>query len=308
MAWRSLRDPLFPFVRTLDRVLFAERPPTPRGPTMLIASDYGGTSSSSSYRIDVFVCADTYHSGGWEVERRDVRRRFLGDGRRMAYKSLSDRQRAEALVPFLSAARRISGLCLAFVMRKSIDGLCLPSAELPRLRQEAQLRARWKNRALADAVRVSHIVACIVGGMSQPNQNVYWISDEDTMFANSERAADLSRLLSTFTSYYVGHPLGELGIGTTVIDEGDRLEEDLAAVADLVAGGLAETTAELSKVCGGRIPTQVAVEYPKRLRPKAELISDWFWAPGGDLRRVAILAEQLDGRRYTVARHDMFSR
>src|SRR5687767_15340318 len=49
--------------------------------------------------------------------------RSLADGRRMAYKSLSDRQRAQALVPFLAAAEEIPGLCLVTIINREIRHL-----------------------------------------------------------------------------------------------------------------------------------------------------------------------------------------
>jgi hypothetical protein len=67
-------------------------------------------------------------------------------------------------------------------------------------------------------------------------------------------------MLSSWSSHYVKHNLGELGIGTTSIDEGDRIEEDLAAVADLVAGAAAEVVTRMAEQCGGRIPRDLAVE------------------------------------------------
>ena len=89
-------------------------------------------------------------------------------------------------------------------------------------------------------LQLTQLIACVIGGLSQPFQNIYWISDEDSLFANIVRHTDVTRVLSSYSGHYVRHELGELRVGTTSIDEGDRLEEDLAAVADLAAGALAE--------------------------------------------------------------------
>jgi hypothetical protein len=173
------------------------------------------------------------------------------------------------------------------------------------MRVRAQLQGRWNDQELEELLRTTHLVACLQGGLSKPDQNIYWISDQDNIFANAQRSQDVSRLLSKFSSYYVGHSLGELGIGTTALDEGDRLEEDLTAVTDLVAGGIAETTNRLSEVCGGRIPHNLAVEYPKKFLSKADLITQWFWAGGSSLRRVAVLFERQAGEGYGVSKLNM---
>lgn len=305
MPWRTLTEPMFPWVRTLDRILTAERPSSTRGEILHIASDYGGTDSRFAYRVDAFVCADLGHSIEWEMKRRAVRRMHLGDGRRMSYKGLGDRQRADALLPFLEAARSISGVCLAFITRKPLPYLCLPAAEFERFKREIGLVANWKNDALNDALRIAHIVSCLVAGLSRRRQNIYWVSDEDNVLSNAARHADVANIVSRFSSHYVKHELGELGIGTTKIDEGDNLEEDLASVADLVAGGVAEVVARLLERCGRRIPSGVSVEQSGPIKPKASRIADWFWSPGGSLRRVAILVERMNRDQLTVSRLDM---
>ncbi len=277
-----------------------------RGPTMIIASDSGGTDKRSHYRVDVFLCVDLEFSHAWEFARTELRRRFLPDGRRMSYKNLADRQRAEALVPFLSAAGSIRGLCVATVVNREFGHLCLKPGDYDKFRDITGLRARWKNRELEEALRMTQVVACLVGGLSQLSQNIYWISDEDNLFGNENQAHDVARLLSSFSSHYTHHALGELGIGTTALDEGDRWEEDITAVADLVAGGIAEAVNRISQAAGGRIPTSLALEYSKEFTPKADVITRWFWAGGGGLRRVVILFEQQVGGLYSVSKYDMF--
>jgi hypothetical protein len=307
VPWRSIESP-FPWVKTLNRILTAENPADLSGQIMTIASDYGGTGKRSRYRVNVFLCVDLQNSVAWEIARRDVRQRYLADGRRMAYKDLSDRQRAQALVPFLVAAEEIPGLCLVTIVNRDIRHLYLSPGDHLKARDLIQLRSRWKDRDLEEAFRVSHVVACLAGGMSQPGQSIYWISDEDSLFSNSERSEDMGRILSWFSNHYVRHELAEVGLGTTALDEGDRAEEDLAAVADLVAGAISATTSRLSDACGGRIPYAVAVDSPKDFPPKADLIARWFWLGKGPLRRVALLFER-EGRKGSirVSRHRMVS-
>lgn len=306
MSWRHLKEPLYPWVQTLDRIVAAARPNEMSGSTLLIASDSGGTNSQNHYRTSVHLCLDLDSSRQWEFHRRQLRRDHLPNGRRMSYKSLADAHRRRALAPFLQTAELITGLCVATIFDKRVRHLCLNGREdYERMHEAAGLKARWKDRELEEALRIIHVVAALVGGLSQPNQNVYWISDQDNIFGNERQSQDVAKLLSSLTSHYVRHPLGEVGIGTTALDEGDRWEEDVTAIPDLVAGALAETTTRLAEHCGGYIPTSIAVPYDNPLLTKADFVARWFWSRGGDLRRVAILfAQQLDGR-YAVSRHEM---
>jgi hypothetical protein len=289
----------------MNRILTVESPPSITGPTMLMASDYSGTDKKSGYHVTTILCTDMEASWRWEMLRREVRRNYLSDGRRMSYKALNDQNRAKALIPFLSAAEYLHGLCLVIVINKSIRHLCINNAaNYQKMRDVAKLRARWKDRELETMLRLTHFVAVIQAGLSQPGQNIYWISDEDSVFANMDRSSDVAGMLSSYTSHYIKHSLGELGVGTTSLDEGDRVEEDLSAVADLVAGAIAEVMTRMAEQCGGRIPRDLAVERHNSFLPKADLIARWLWLGRSDLRRVTVLFEKHpDG--FTCSRYQM---
>ncbi len=272
---------------------------------MLIASDYGGLHPKSRYRVDAYFCTDLEAVMRWESSRRGIRGGFLPDGRRLSYKGLNDRIRARALIPFLSSVLHIPGLLLITVINRQLRRLCIDEQMAARLAEERVLRANWKRGQLDEAARVAHTIACLAGGMSRPGQEVYWISDEDSMLSNEMRSRDLARLLSSFTGHYVRHALGELAIGTTKLDEGDRWEEDIVSVADLAAGGIAEAINGLAVSCGGRLPTSLAIEHKGALAEKAALLCDWFWVAKGSLTRVAVVFESMPNDQCTVFRMTM---
>jgi hypothetical protein len=158
---------------------------------------------------------------------------------------------------------------------------------------------------LDTAVRFTHFLACLIAGFVRPEQRVYWISDEDNLLGSQAQREDVSRLLSSFSSYYMPDHRGQLGIGTTKLDEGDRWEEDISAVADLAAGGLAEATNRLSDACGGRLPADLSIEPCDPLLAKAKLIADWFWTARGALSRVCIVYEETPNGSYVSFKQDM---
>jgi len=154
-------------------------------------------------------------------------------------------------------------------------------------------------------MRTTHLVGFLTEGLSMPGQHIYWISDQDDAFANEQKSADSAQVVSRFTSHYVKHPLGELGVGTTALDEGDRFEEDLSAIPDLVAGTVAEVVTELAKACGGRVPHNVAIPFDRALVPKVELLSDWLYHDTGTFKRTVVLFEQQRNDSLSVFRLDM---
>ncbi|MGA7677848.1 MAG: hypothetical protein WCA51_05705 [Dehalococcoidia bacterium] len=239
-------------------------------------SDYGGQHKESNYEIISILAFDYEAAIEWEIKRRQIRNKILKDGRRMSFKNLGDHRRKQALPPFLSAANSIAGICAIFVISKRIKYLCSLPEQLRELAKYAALEGNWKANSLEHVIRIVHFVSLLIAGLSHPDQNVYWISDEDYLFANIPRSQDVTRLTSYFTSYYVKHPLGELGIGTTQIDESDLRLEDLAALPDLVAGALSEIATKIATTHNGYIPVRLAFPLPTKLSWKSKMLSDWL--------------------------------
>src|SRR4029077_6567215 len=132
--------------------------------------------------------------------RRLLREAHIRDGRRIAFKSLSDRRQRALLSPLLTVARKMPGLCLVVITNRRLRHLCLHTDEdYEGLRVTASLNAPWKRRELEEAVRTSYMIALLVRGRSQPGQAIGWISDEDNVFANDTYSADMANLLGQFT-------------------------------------------------------------------------------------------------------------
>jgi hypothetical protein len=224
----------------------------------------------------------------------------------MSFKALSDRRRRAVLKAFLGAALNMSGLCFVVLVNRAIKHLCFrTAADYDRLRETASLQSRWKDRELEEAVRTTYTVAMLVGGMSQPNQAVTWLSDEDNLFSNERHSADVARLLGNFTDHHVKHPLGVRGIGTTALDEGDRAIEDIVAVPDLIAGAVTELANSVADVCGGRIPSYLAIDYRGKVSAKSDIISSWLWETPGKLARVVARIDTVEQGAYAVSKWDM---
>jgi len=304
-GWTTVTEPLFPWCNTLNRIMQSIGVPQLLGPMVFIASDYGGSHKSSKYEVFSVVYVDAEASSEWEARRRHIRQQFMGDGRRMSFKRLGDRQRQKAIGPFLWAAEALSGVCVSLVIRKSLRPLHGDKAVFDQFRKAIPLQGKWRDRQLERMMRITHLVSFLTGGLSRPGQHIYWISDQDDVFADKLKSADSAQVVSRFTSHYVKHPLGELGVGTTALDEGDRFEEDLAAIPDLVAGATAELATQLVEVCGGCIPHGVAIPFDRLLVRKVELLSDWLYDDRGSFKRVIILFEKQHDGSLSVCRLDM---
>lgn len=284
--WNSEHD-LFPWTSLFISKLREHSLPQFLGETIYAASDCSGRTRES--RIDAlsFLLTDYDYCGEWHLEREEVRKRYLADMRRMSFKDLNDGMRRRALVPFLKAADLIPGLCLTIVIDKRMKKLC--SDEELFTRVKPTLRGKWNPRSFEYMARLAYFLSVLFAGLSLPNQNLYWIGDTDDFLATQERATDTAELLSRFSSLLISHPLGQLGVGSTSLDEGDRLEEDLAAVPDLVAGALTESVNGMFRHYG-KIPSVITMA-PETSR-KTDLISSWFFSRHRTrLTKIAIVFE-----------------
>lgn len=154
------------------------------GPFINIASDYGGEHKASNYHTLSAVYLDLSASSEWESRRRLVRTNHLPDGRRMSFKKLGDRQRQQALIPFLQAANEITGVCVTLAIRKSILYLCSDEGESDITQKRLSFESRWGEQSFERMLRISHLISLLIAGFSHPGQDIYWVSDEDSMFDN----------------------------------------------------------------------------------------------------------------------------
>lgn len=304
--WNPIKRPLYRWVPTIERIVSAEQLPRMDGPVINVFSDYSGAHKASSYNVISVLCIDLAASAYLEKERRGIRKRFMADGRRMAFKNLSDRQRKAALIPFLEFANQLEGICVTMAIRKSIQNLCIDSQGLDLFRDHLKLKGSWTTESFERMLRIVNLIAFLLGGLSKPKQHVYWISDEDELFANPDITADLQMMIGRYTSLYVSHDLGELGLGTTKIDEGDRFEEDFAAIPDLLAGAIAEVITKVATVSGGSMPASgIAVQYPRSFSAKTELLCSWLSDNGQPLKRLVILFERQNQGAYSVSKFNL---
>lgn len=288
--WRQPRNQLFPWMEALSGQLQRVRIPTLRGPNLWVSADYVFGNSESQFDVIAVLLVGPERSSDWEVDRQRVRMEHLGAKRRMAFKSLGDGVRQKSFVPFLQAADRLGGAIVSIAIDKTVSQHFVFGPHVGDSGVD-WLQRKWKPKQLDRMSTIAHFVAFLVAGVSGDKQNIYWISDEDDIFANAECSRDTGTMFTRFLSTYSMHPIGAISIGTTAITEADLLEEDLAAIADIAAGGTAEL---LTAIRGkwGHIPA-IAVEMPK-LPTRTELFFDWFQNKSSDLKKIGCVFEQYE--------------
>ena len=151
------------------------------GSTILIGCDYSGQHEACSYQALGICLADADNATEWSLKRQAIRGR-LPDKRRFSYKRLNDRVLYRELSHFLDASSSISGLLAVILIHKSIGtlfregGNVLPThLATPSL---DKLSPKVREKLLRVAV---HFTGLFLAGLSKPDQNVTWVTDEDEL-------------------------------------------------------------------------------------------------------------------------------
>ncbi|MBV6457316.1 MAG: hypothetical protein HONBIEJF_00424 [Fimbriimonadaceae bacterium] len=246
-AWRHEERPQLGLLNSISGSIakFAARNPgklqTPcLGASMLVASDYGGEHKGARARTLAFLIVNLDNAWIFFEECQRIRTDVLGQERRMAYKSLGDRIRQQALIPFLRAANTLEGtLCVFCIDNKLSLFADAPLAEESLLAEFGSL-SQWKRKSACKLLEVAHLGGALCSGFARPGQNIVWISDEDEFTAGANRVTTSTCLLGHVCSHLLYESAGHFRFGSCQSTDYMRQSEDLVAVPDLVAGALSE--------------------------------------------------------------------
>lgn len=196
----------------------------------------------------------------------------------MSFKALNDSQRRAAIVPFLKAANCINGWLVTFAISKAGGSLFATNDSPP--------PQGWKVGVHERLARVVHLGSYLLAGLAQPNQDAYWITDEDEIAANSDQLARVTQYVANVSSHFLTFNLRHLKCATTNSDNGDYELEDTCAVCDLVAGATAEV---LTSVLREKqwISQKLMLPLPPNVSLKSRLIMSWL-ANQSRLRRITV--------------------
>jgi hypothetical protein len=289
MRIRQTTQPLLlmnPWIRATYNQLRGVDFPDCCGPTLYVTSDYSDQNKQQSYDVIAILLLDPDRSPAWPAAIRRVRQEFLSDGRRMAFKNLNDTRRQRAFFPFLDAANELHGACIAVAIEKTVPRIWTTPETLTTW-GETLVAARWTDYQFERLMRIAGFLAMFIAGLSSRDQDIIWISDQDNLFANETFANDTGRMLARLLPLFLQHSVGQLMIGTTAIDPGDRGEEDLAAISDLVAGASAELLTRM-KEHYGKIPSGIITDLPQ-MPTKTDKFFEWFADHSHPLKRVGIV-------------------
>ncbi len=215
MGWTQPRRVIIPWMETLSKLFGRVTWPTIRGRSLWVVSDYSFDNPASVFDAVGLLLADPDGLGDWNVLRREIRANLLVDRRSMSWKKLnSDSRRQAAFSPFLKAADHINGIAIVLAFHRCSE-FRVPTDRLSQFRELWQLSANWKARHFEQMIRIAYCTAMLVAGLSNPGQDVHWVSDQDHAFANDIIEKDTVNVFVKFLNMFLPHKLGQVRYGTT---------------------------------------------------------------------------------------------
>lgn len=293
--WEELAKKVIGLSSRLGEMMLSAGPiPELGGPAIFIGSDYSGAHAGSAYDVYAVFLIDSDGCGRL-IEGRRLLDPILGT-RRMSYKGLNDGKKRKALLPFLSHADGIPGICVTVAVAKSAgtlferDTTDIDPGLLPCL--------AWKNSSSERALRIVHLVSFLLAGVSSSGQDVLWFTDEDEIAANDARLTLLTKLFANISSHYLLHELRHLRCGTTKCDNGSNEIEDLTAIPDLAAGAVSQLLTSIE----GRVRTGVITPFSLQAKTKDVLIGRWLSNQQCNLKKIILRIEpEANSRRLNIA-------
>ncbi|HJQ85414.1 MAG TPA: hypothetical protein VKA21_15110 [Candidatus Binatia bacterium] len=222
-----------------ERAMRGGMPDFSSATTLFVLSDYSGDHRGAGYEVLSFLVFDPRSIGTWHQVWEPARRAYLRDGRRMAFKSLSDGRRRHAMPAFLHAADQLDGLLLTLSLNRRLPPLFEDGEYPPTVEGLEQLRL-WKRKPYLKMLTAVNIVSVLIAGLSHPGQDIFWYSDEDDLAASPRRLCDLCNVFARVSSHYLQHSLRHFRFGTSKSDDGSKILEDLLAIPDIAAGSVSD--------------------------------------------------------------------
>ena len=136
----------------------------------------------------------------------------------------------------------------------------------------------------------------VVEGARADGQSLVWITDEDEIAPNPTKHAEATRFIGHLLNHYCTGNMGHFRFGTTALDSGDLLIEDLAAVADLAAGGLQEILSRVGLPTNSRLPDRLIFAAEGVAPIKVRYIGQWLSESSGALKKVNVVVDEGTGK------------
>jgi hypothetical protein len=243
--------------------------------SLLCFSDYSGEEQQANYYCYSFLIMNGDNVKEWDDSRTLLRKKFIPDGRRISYKNYRDKMSRNFIEPYLEIADNIPGYLISFAIEKDIKTLFENGEKFDLSNPQLKGFEEWSKDTVEKTFRVMHLLSLLISCLSSPGQNLIWITDDDKIAANKNRVIQLTEVFALVVSSYLKYSLGHLRVGTTSVDDGTKLVEDLCAIPDLAAGAYSDQLKKSKSEFNSKIPPVFWINAPI-FQEKTNNLSWWL--------------------------------
>lgn len=259
--------------------------------TMVVASDYSGQHKEASHEAYSFLVTTDQALSEWLPLLSAFRKRWLPDNRRISFKKLNEPVRWRALPAFLRTAGSLHGNLITILVDRRVGSFMEGGPDAAINVFPDCFSANASRGTVEKMLRLAFFVALILSGLRREDQVSNWISDHDEALDSYERREQFARLAAYLTFGLTGwrNP-ADAWFGTTESATAPYWSEDLAAVADLVAGAYCQLSSHLPSFLG-RKSWRVVVSSRDVESQRACAIGNWLAVNKGALKHVLLRLE-----------------
>jgi hypothetical protein len=258
---------------------------------MVVASDYSGQHKEASHESYCFLVTNDQALINWLPILTEFRDQWLPDNRRMSFKKLKEPVRWRALPKFLETAGELRGNLITILVDRRVGSFIAggPDAAL-RLFPDC-FPERVKAGTVEKMMRLANFIALIIAGFRREDQISNWISDEDEALDSYEKRERFARLAAYLSFGVTGWQRPAVhNFGTTGLPDAPFWSEDIAAIADIVAGAYCELSHSLPTFFE-KGSWQVGVNSNEISDLRARMIGNWLADTKKHLKHVLVRLE-----------------
>lgn len=275
--------------------------------SLMCFSDYSGEEEEADFSVYSFLLIGEKKLTEWDKQRQQLRNKILPDDRRISYKNYRDKLSQNYISEYLKIANNLDGYLITISISKNITSLFDNEPPIDLTNPNFEHFNDWTNHTLEKTFRIIHLLGFFVSGFSRKYQNLIWITDNDKIAANKNRLKQLTNLFSYIATEYLKHTLGHMRIGTTSVDDGSRLIEDLCSIPDLAAGAysdqLKNTEAHFSDENG-----KIFWMYSPEFKQKTNDLTWWLTTSNKMLSKLYFRIEETEKRQHNVSFYHFYDR
>jgi hypothetical protein len=262
--------------------------PVDAGP-MILASDYSGQHRDASHEAYSFLVTCEPHLHEWFASLQAFRAEWLPDGRRLCFKKLNEPMRWRALPAFLQTVGALRGNAVTILVDRRVGSFFGGDTDAMINGMPDSFPSGTRPGTVEKMFRHATCVALIQAALRREGQQMFWISDHDETLDSHDRREAFARLASYlsfgFTKWLKP---ADSYFTTTESPQAPQWAEDVASVADLLAGAYCSMSAALPAYFTER--SWLVSISSQNLDRRAQAIGNWLASPKS-LRNILLRLE-----------------